>query len=512
MNSRQILLYLLLILAMAIAHDGQAAQNKQPKTGGTLVCGLAKEPANPNPFIATDSISQFVKETSYESLLTSDFEGRIVPNLAVSYEVSASGTEFTLHLRKGVKFHNGKEMTADDVIWSARHVKDPKNSAFGQKLINDAKYFEKMDNYTVKFTLNHPSAAFLSHLSNIRMLPIVPENSLKPGQTRLDQNTFVPGTGPFIFESYQPGFDKVLKKFPAYWGGAAYLDKIVFRPIADGANRFNALRSGDVQFADRLSTMDTERVKKGQVKGIVILDDLQGGFQHILFNYDNPLFAKLEMRQALLYAIDKQRLVDENFLGAAIPSDLKMGGIWAKEANIPAHKRDLVKAKNLMKAAGYKGQELAMIAEKAQTEPAESLQRMFAEAGVKVKLEILEGGIKKERSESGKFDLNFSGGNLAPDPVITMMNEYYTNKTAKGRYSNPRADQLLENLDKNFDEKRRLKIFKDLAWIIHNDVASIPLFFVVRSIGMSEKVQGFGPPEGYEYSETGNYFKRVWLQ
>src|SRR3972149_2961870 len=267
-----------IVFALGFACESKAASKEQPKMGGTLIFGLGKEFANPNPFVATSSTFQFVKATVYESLLDQDDDGNIVSNLVDSYEVSASGTSIAMRLRKGVKFHNGKEMKADDVVWSAEHVKNPKNAAFGNNMIKFVKSVEKINDYTIRFTLSKPSATILFDLSNIRMLPIVPANSLQPGQTRLEKNIFVPGTGPFIFEQYQPGFDTVVKKFPNYWGGPAYLDKIMFRPITDSSNRFNALRTGDVHMADRIAPLDVNRIRKGDVKGITILAEPAGGY------------------------------------------------------------------------------------------------------------------------------------------------------------------------------------------------------------------------------------------
>jgi len=513
-NKQGILLGIVLVLILGIALESKAQQKEQPKMGGTLVFGLGKEPANPIPFIGTSSTNQFVKETTYESLLTQDDEGRIVPNLATGYEVSSGGTAITLRLRKGVKFHNGKEMKADDVVWSANHVRDPKNSAFGNNIIQDVKSVEKIDDYTVKFILSNPSSTFLFHLSTIRMLPIAPANSVQPGQVKLEKNAFIPGTGPFIFEQVQPGFDTILRKFPEYWGGPVYLDKIIFRPITDGTNRFNALRTGDVQMADRLAPLDIARVKKGEVKGLVIVEEPLGGFQHLIMNYRNPLFQKLEMRQALYYATDKQRLVDEVFFGHAVKTDLMMDpkGIWAKAANLPLQKRDLAKAKALLKAAGYTGQELALIGRKSAAQLMESYQRMIGEAGIKVKLEVLEGGVMNERVIQGKYDMNIDGGNITSDPVITMVPDYYSSKVERARYSNPKVDQLFDNLDKEFDETKRLRIFKELATTVYNDVATLPLFFEFRYVGMLEKVQGFAPPPGHSFTENGNIFKRTWLR
>ena len=492
----------------------KTAPQEQPRMGGTLVVGLGKETGNPNPFFQTMSTNQFVKDTSYESLLIQDDEGRIVPNLAEKYDVAAGGTQFTLHLRKGVKFHNGKELRAEDVVWSTNHVKDPKNGAFGQNRLNDVKSVEKMDSHVVKFTLGKPSAAFLANLATIRILPIVPENSLQPGQTKLEKNVFVPGTGAFMFEQFQPGFDTVVKKAPDYWGKPAYLDKIMFRPITDNANRFNALRTGDVQMADRLAALDAMRVKKGDVKGIALLEEPLGGFQRLIFNYDSPLLQKREMRQALACAIDKQRLVDEAFFGAAQPAELMMDpqGIWSKAAKLPRHKRDLAKARVLLKAAGYNGQELVWVGRNSATPLLESVQRMLSEAGIKVKLEILEAGVMRERVGAGKFDLQVGGATTDVDPVIALVSYYYTNKVEKGSYSNPKTDQLFDKFDKEFDEKKRLAIFRELAGVVQKDVADVPLLFEIRYLGMGEKVRGYGPPPGHTYSESGTYFKSVWLR
>lgn len=487
---------------------------EQPKTGGTLIFGIGRALANPNPFVATMSTDAFIKETAYESLLTQDDDGKIIPNLAESYEISGGGTVFTLYLRKGVKFHNGKEMKANDVIWSANYVKDPKNSAFGQNIIKDVVSVEKSGDYTVVFTLSKPSVTFLSCLATIRMLPVVPENSLQTGQIKLGKNAFVPGTGPFIFEEYQPGMDMVERKYSDYWGKPAYLDKLIFRPIPDGANRFNALRTGDVHMADRLAALDITRVRKGEVKGIKILEEPFGGFQHIIFNYLSPQFQKPEMRQAIAYAIDKKRLLDEAFFGAGTPTDIMIApnSIWTKAASIPPHKRDLAKVKALLKAAGYNGQELSVIGARQETELLDSLQRMLTEAGLKVKLEILEAGLVNERLRLGKYDFHSGGVNMEADPVLTMVPYYYTNKVEKAQYSSPRVDQLLDNLDREFDGKKRLQIFKELAWAIHDDAASIPMFFTARYVGMVEKVQGMEARKATAYRPSGRYFKQAWLK
>lgn len=525
MNNKAILWGIIITIVFGITAESKAVPKQQPKMvipkeqpkmGGTLVYGMGTDYVNPNPFTVISSVSRLIRATAYESLLTADSDGKIVPSLAETYEISAGGAAYTLHLRKDVKFHNGKGMTADDVIWSANHIKDPKNAAYGQNLISDVKSAEKIDDYTVKFILSEPSVAFLSKLTDIRMLLIAPANSLKPGQIKLENNIFIPGTGPFQFEEVQPGFKTVLKKFPGYWGGPAYLDKLIFQPIPDDASRFNALRAGDVQMAEKLSILDSDRVKKGGVTGIKILTDKLGSFRHFILNYGNPLLQKKEMRQAILYATDNQRLIDEVYYGGAIKADLLADpeGIWAKAARLPPHKRDLAKVKTLLKIAGYNGQELRLVGQKQETNLYESYQRMLGEAGIKVKIEIVESGVRIERIRLGQYDLAIGGSSPNSNPSLGMKLDYYTSKVDKGGYSNPKVDQLFDKFDKEFDEKKRLEIFRELAWLIHNDAADIPLFCLVNFLGMSENVRGFGSPKGdlYNSNGSGEYFKHTWLR
>jgi len=141
----------------------------------------------------------------------------------------------------------------------------------------------------------------------------------------------------------------------------------------------------------------------------------------------------MEMRQALNYATDKQRLADEAYFGTAQPAESMMDpkGIWSRTAKLPPHKRDLAKAKAALKAAGYNGQELVLMGQKSQAKLIESYLMMAGEAGIKLKPAILEAGLMRDRVTEGKYDLWVAGGNTTSDPVITMKPYYYTIKVER---------------------------------------------------------------------------------
>ena len=135
----------------------QATAAGKPRVGGILKFGIVKDIGTPIPFVAYTSISQYVKDNVYEPLVMYDQKGDIHPWLAESWTANANSSEWTFKIRRGVKFHDGKELTANDVVWSAKHIMNPANGAAGQgQLSSNVRDVVALDNYTVKFTAPGP--------------------------------------------------------------------------------------------------------------------------------------------------------------------------------------------------------------------------------------------------------------------------------------------------------------------------------------------------------------------
>ena len=153
--------------AIAAQKVFQSPAPGQPRSGGTLRFGIVKDIGTPIPFVDYTSVPQFVKENMYEPLVMNDQKGEIHPWLAQSWTANANSSQWTFKIRQGVKFHDGKELTAEDVVWSAKHIMNPANGAAGQgQLSSNVREVVALDKYTVRFTLPGPRGLLPEILSN----------------------------------------------------------------------------------------------------------------------------------------------------------------------------------------------------------------------------------------------------------------------------------------------------------------------------------------------------------
>jgi peptide/nickel transport system substrate-binding protein len=181
---------------------GLSSDAESPKYGGRLVFAIRNDINGLNPFVRTTSTNVYVRQLAYEALLDFDKHGKLVPSLAESWTVSADGKSYLFKLRKGVKFHDGKELGADDVKWSVDYAMDPNNGTTGLSMLKSIERVNVKDKLTVEFVLKNPHAGFLSMVATIRPFPIVPSRSVPSG--KIDLPGFPPGTGPFAFKDYKP--------------------------------------------------------------------------------------------------------------------------------------------------------------------------------------------------------------------------------------------------------------------------------------------------------------------
>ncbi len=500
---------------------GGAVKGDTPTRGGTLVFGNAKELANPQPFIATESVSQYIKEAMYEPLLAFDRDAKLHGLLAESWEGTERGRIWTFKLRKGVKFHDGKEMTAADVVWTAQYIADPGNAAFGRAIFKNVEKAEAVDGQTVRFTLKGPTAVFPSSIAAIRAFPIIPANSLVPGATKVD-GAPPPGTGPFKFEKWVPGDQTTVVRFDDYWDGAPYLDRVVFKLIADDNARLNALRAGDLQAAERIPVEWVRRIDAGEIKGIKHFGARLSGFRRLVFNHKAPVFQDRRLREAIAYAIDRQKFLQEVAWGYGVATNLKLppGSPWEKEAGLVDRNQDLARSKRLQQEAGYKGQPIVSIGRRGEhNEIWESLSLMLKAAGINVKVEITESGVYDNRQQKGDFDLTLRGGRTAEDPSEALKADYYCEKGAErfanfAGYCNPEVDRLFDQLELEPDQAKRMATFKQLARTMYDDVIEVPLGFTGDRFfaWLDPLVQNFEPTEGGGYTHRFGGLKKTWLK
>jgi peptide/nickel transport system substrate-binding protein len=453
-----------------------------------------------------------VRGLLYEPLLAED-RYKITPYLADSWEISKDGREYTFRLKPGIGFHNGKEMTSQDVEWSIRYTMEPKNRAYAGHVFKDVKSVEVLDNHRIKITMNQANASFLAHLASVQGLPVLPKDSLAPGEK---PQRFPPGTGPFLFEDWKPEQRIDLRKFSAYWQkGIPHVDRLVIRPVRDDEIRLAALRSGDVDVIDRTPLQYVEKIKRGDLGNLKIAVAPASRVLGLLFNVSRPPFDKVEVRQAVAFALDKNELVSGTSWGLGVPINQKLDPASPWYFHIPDRKRELGKARALMEKADYpQGFKTVALTMAGNESTIQVVQSQLKEIGIELEITVRPFAPFMRAAQEGNFGVATWGGDGALDPDTNYYDHYRSEETRTrnfSRYKNPRVDQLLDEGRITMDPKRRQQIYREMVEIVIDEAPTIwtvltPVVYAYRSY-----VKGFEvEPQGRLFSGDKG-FPMTWL-
>lgn len=394
------------------------------------------------------------------------------PALAEKWDISADGKTYTFSLRKGVKFHdvppiNGRELTADDVVFSVDRmlVKDAENIKRDLFAVIDKA--EVVDKYTVRLTLSQPYAPLLANLATV-FAAIVPKSEV-------DFKKVAVGTGPFMLQSFERKAKYTYAKNPSYWKMGAdgkplpYLDGFVQVIIPDEGARTSALRSGQLDFTDLLVDSLAKQILASN--DTLRSEKFPGNFSVMtrLNVKDKPL-SDVRVRQAISLAIDRQAIANAlgggtGIVNGPIPTALSD---WATPpSELPNFKQDVAKAKQLLADAGYKdGLKLtAVLLRSPQNRQImlEAMQGQLKAVGIDLQLQFVESADLSKRRVDRNYQL--MGDNLTPsaEPDTYTYIEYHSKSSGNvGNYSDPALDQLLEKQRATTDPAQRKQVLAEI--------------------------------------------------
>jgi dipeptide transport system substrate-binding protein len=369
---------------------------------------------------------------------------KVVPGLAESWEVSPDGTQVTFHLRKGVKFHSGvngftpsREFNAEDVLWSFNRQWKPdhpyaKVSGGAYDYFNDMgmpdllKSIDKVDDYTVKMTLNEPNAPIMANLA----MDFATIQSAEYAKYLMDKGTpeqfdQIPvGTGPFQFVDYQK--DAVIRftAFPDYWGGKAKIDDLVYAITPDATARYAKLKADECQVMIAPNPADLTAMKDDASINLLSQPGLNVGY--LAMNTQKPPFDKKEVRQAINMAIDRDAIIKEVYQGSGQKAkNLIPPTIWSYNDAVKDYEYSPDKAKEMLKAAGVTdlNTDLWWMSVQRPYNPnakrmAEMMQADLEKVGIHAKLVSYEWGEYRKRMQQGEHQmglLGWTGDNGDPD-------------------------------------------------------------------------------------------------
>jgi peptide/nickel transport system substrate-binding protein len=398
---------------------------KAPVSGGNLVICVGDEPPGLDPTAsASAAIDRVVYSNIFEGLVKTDRNGKLVPGLAVKWDVSGDGKSYTFHLRKEVSFHNGEPFNAQVAKWNLE-----RNAAEGTKNAHPEFFriiekIETPDDFTLKLTLKDVNSLFLVYMAegDSVMLP------MKGFENTAAQPI---GTGPFRFAEWKRGDSVVMERNPKYWNPQLpYLDKVTYRFIKDPSAQVAALRAGDVDILGWLLApelaMDIAKDKRFKVLSGASTSEVVMSTNNKAKPFDNIL-----VRQAMAYAIDRKTVIELVMSGYGTV----IGSHWPP---VTPYYKDMAglfpydpkKAKDLLSKAGYPNGFDATIKLPAiypySRRAGEVVADMLGQIGIKLKIEIVEWGFWLDRIFKQKeFELSMIGHAEAWDIGIYANPNYY---------------------------------------------------------------------------------------
>ena len=484
----------ILFLVMALMLVALPTLAQDAPSPNTLIMARAADATGLDPHTQTAFASFRLLELIYEPLVTFDANLNLIPALAESWEFSSDGLTLTFHLRQGVKFHNGEDFTSADVIATFNRILDEKTGAAARANYTSIASMDAPDANTVVFHLSQPDAPLLASLATTNAA-IVPAAMAQSG----DFSTTADGTGPFMLKSRTPDQITELVANPNWWGGKVGVDGIELRTIPDETSILAALRAGTIDFAQLNDPTVATLLKDDPTVQLNRIGSLS--YNVLQLNPARPPLDKLEVRQAMSCAIDRQEVLDS----AALGEGKVTGPLTAPAYQIPTdqlfcYTKDLAKAKQLMADAGMSdGFTLNMIA--ATDEPptalseAQSIQAQLADINITVTIEPLELSVYVNRWLAGDFDSAVALNGGRPDPY-TMYVRYFTkdgNLQKVSNFADDTLDSLMQQGRVETDPAKRLAIFTEFQKQITINSPWIWLYQGFDYTAQQSYVSGFVP-------------------
>lgn len=481
-----------------------------PTTGGTIIVAMGADVTQLDAYksgVASDRIPLFHMQ---ETLVAVADDSSIIPLLAKEWEILDNATTFRFKLRNGVKFHNGKEMTAEDVEYSLKRYME----VASRKSEFPIKEFVIEDPYTIKLVLEQPSGGFLAALAN----PFFPAMIIPKGLAEEQGGEIKDpvGTGPYQFVEWVPGQSLKIKKFEGYspaegemngLGGTkiAYADEIVFRTMTDPAVRINALESGEVNFIGDVAANEFKRLEKSDKIQTYNEPSLSWGM--IEFGAKKSPFNDVQLRKAAAYAINTEEITNVAFYGTAQLATSPVSTLmksWFTDAHKTPNEYNLEKAKELLKQSGYNGEKIIISASKAyqhHERSAVTLQQQLQAAGFKVEIEFLDWPTwLSTKRKTGDFNILITHNTPRPDPSSVYRTELYSTSNVNG-FNFPAVDELLDKVSVSSDNQERASLIGEVQKIVLDEAPFISTY----ALPGLEASQGMNGYKGWAYN-----YPRFW--
>ncbi len=496
------------------------AEETVPTFGDAIVTGSIGDARTLVPILASDSASGDICGLVFNGLVKYDKDINLIGDLAKDWEVQDNGLVIIFHLRKDVRWQDGRPFTARDVEFTYRKLIDPRVKTPYSGDFEKVKTLEVPDDYTVKLTYKESFSPGLASWG----MSVMPKHLLEKEDLNNTSFSRSPvGTGPYKFKLWKTAEKIELLSNHDYFEGRPYIDRYIYRVIPDQATMFLELRARGVDFVG-LTPLQYQR----QTESKFFKENFQKfrypsfGYTYLGFNLLNPKFQDKRVRQAINCAIDKQEIIEGVLLGLGrICTGPFPPESWAYNKDVQAASFNPQKAKELLRSLGWEdrdgdgwldkeGQRFEFTITTNQGNQqrkmcAEIIQRRLAEIGIKVKIKVIEwSSFISEFIDQKKFDAVILGWALSRDP--DCFDIWHSSKTKEGEfnfisYSNLELDKLLEEGRRTFNQEERKLIYHKVHKILYDEQPYMFLYVPDALPIVHKRFRGISPaPLGIGYN------------
>lgn len=476
---------------------------------GELRVGYSSDIVTLDPANHRSRVTEGVIHNMYDAVLTRTVDMKVVPELAQSFRQIDAKT-YEMRLRPGIKFHDGSELTADDVKFTFdRLTKDGAmegKTSPRKSLVGPLAETETVDALTVRFKLSAPWPVFPAYLPfNQVVSKAYVEKVGSDGMA-----TRPMGNGPFRFVEWRKGDSVILERFPDYYGGAADIppvgparvDRVIFKIIPEPASRVAALLAGEVDLIDELPHHAIKQVEANPRTKVLKSNGTRSFF--IDFNTTRPPFDNVKVRQAANHAVDRKLVIDKILNGLAVPlTTLISPDSFGYNPNLEPWRYDPALAKKLLAEAGYpNGIDVTLDVDNPFKEQAEAVAAMLTQAGIRTKVQLWErtalSDLWKDPSKHDRHMFFRSWGDGALDPVGIFVPVLKTKDRGNfSGYSNAEVDRLLSAADSEPDQAKRSEYYQKAQAIIREEAPLLFLWLPQDVYGASRRLVDWQPsPRG----------------
>ncbi len=439
-----------------------AAPAGEPAEGGDFVFGIATEVTNFDPFTVVTADAKGIYFNIYEGLVKTSPEGDFVPAVADSAEMSEDAATYTFHLREGVKFHNGNEVTMEDVTSSIQRAIDGGIAGYA-----NIASFEPVDERTLEIKLTNPDTGFLAYMTTA----IVPKDAQDLALAPI-------GTGPFKFTEYAEQDHVTLEKFEEYWGEKAHLDKVTVKFIAGSSEQLIDFQAGTIDAFEGAAGL-TEQLDKDS---IVMHTRNSNSVQLLALNNKVEPFTDVRVRQALCYAVDAQEIIDIVNYGYGVKAGSPViPGLskYYNEATTDAYAPDVEKAKELLKEAGYENGFTFKITVpsnyQVHVDSAQVIVNQMERIGVKAEIQLVDWATWLESTYKGR---QYEATLVSVDGSIAYPTAFLSRYVSDAsnnfvNFNSEAYDAKYKEAVAETDDEKKVALFKEAQQILSDEAASV---------------------------------------